>query len=227
MRDHGPVDAGGPLTFGRWPAASDPDEASPIEWLTLEDDAIGGALLVSRLILDCQRYNETLEETTWSASSLRRWLNETFLRQAFTTAERERILLTHCADNGPGTPATSDRVFLLSVGEVRALTHAGTGVGIDRRATATAYAAAPRSDGRRLYVYDKGVEADYLTVDGSRRGCSWWWTRSQPKAQGGSASTAAFVGPRGDVKSYGKVNLARYGVRPAIRVSSRGSVAQA
>lgn len=142
---------------------------------------------------------------------------------AFTLAERERILVTNCANNGPGTPDTSDRVFLLSVDDVRPLTHAGRGDGVDRRTVATAHAAVPHGDGRKLYVYDKAVEADYLEIDGSRQGCSWWWTRSQPKAENGCAATAAFVGPRGDVKSYGKVNLARYGVRPAIRMSQTES----
>ncbi len=210
---------GDSLRLGRWPAAGERDGATAIEWIVLENDALRGALLVSRFILDCQRYNETLEETTWGTSTLRHWLNGSFLDVAFTAAERELILATNSADNGPGTPDTVDRVFLLSVDEVRKLTHPGKGNGVDRRTVATTYASAAHTDGRRLYVYDKSVEADYLEREGSRQGCSWWWTRSQPKAENGTATTAAFVGPRGDVKSYGKVNLARYGVRPAIRVS--------
>jgi hypothetical protein len=75
-----------------------------------------------------------------------------------------------------------------------------------------------KSDGCHLYVYDKTVEKDYLVVDGKRHGCSWWWTRSQPQAENGLAWCAAFVGARGDVKSYGRVDIARYGARPAIHV---------
>ena len=69
-----------------------------------------------------------------------------------------------------------------------------------------------------LYVYDKGVEKDYVVENGEKRGCSWWWTRTQLQIQDGRSSRAAFIGPRGDVKSYGRVDLARYGVRPAIRL---------
>jgi hypothetical protein len=73
-----------------------------------------------------------------------------------------------------------------------------------------------KADGRRLYVYDKGFERDYLVQDGQKYGCSWWWTWTQPQAHDGRSSRAAFVGSRGDVKGYGRVDLARHGVRPAI-----------
>ncbi len=207
------------ITVGTWPQEC--PSPTPIEWLVVDGEPDQGYLLLSRWVLDCQRYNEDLRETTWRESSLRKWLCDEFLTTAFTDEEYGRIQLTHCGNNGPATPDTSDRVFLLSVDEIRSLTNAGVGEGLDRRTVATPFAVEQRESGRRLYVYDKSVEKDYIDVDGVSRGCSWWWTRSQPKAESGTSTTAAFVGPRGDVKTYGKVNIARYGVRPAIRYLRR------
>jgi hypothetical protein len=75
-----------------------------------------------------------------------------------------------------------------------------------------------KADGCRLYVYDKGLQRDYVVENGERHGCSWWWTRTQLQIRGGRSSRAAFIGARGDVKSYGRVNLRYYGVRPAVRL---------
>ena len=194
-------------------------DRTSLPWQVLE--RTGDELfLFSARILDCRRYHDDMAETTWRESSMRQWLNAAFLSQAFTEAEREIITPHRCDDNGDATPDTVDRVFLLSVQEVRALTHPGRGHGLDRRAVATPFAMQEKSDGCRLYVYDKAIEKDHLVVDGDRRGCSWWWLRTQPQAQNGTASRAAFVGARGDVKSYGRVDISRYGVRPAITLDA-------
>jgi hypothetical protein len=65
-----------------------------------------------------------------------------------------------------------------------------------------------------LYVYDKSESDNYITENGKKLGCSWWWLRTQP----GSSSRAAFVGTRASIRSYGRVNLKYYGVRPAIKL---------
>lgn len=192
----------------------------------LDRDATG-CLLLSDRILDCRRYHPELVDTTWRDSELRAWLNSGFLKAAFSDQEVARLRLTACSDNGDGTPDTDDTVFLLSVNQVRALTGPAGGALPSRPAISTGFARDPKPDGCRLYVYDKGVEKDYLVEGGERRGCSWWWTRTQLKATGGPTNTAAFVGPRGDVKSYGRVNLARYGVRPAVTVRIDADVVDA
>ena len=211
LRDARPGDL---VDLGRYPQQADGADSTPVSWLVLERRG-EEVLLVSARVLDCRRWHDELTETTWRDSSMRRWLDGTFLPRAFTGAEQE-LLVPHRCDDDDGTPGTVDRVFLLGVREVRALTHPGRGDGVDRRAVATPFAAQQKSDGSRLYVYDKTVEKDFLVVDGERRGCSWWWLRSQPQAQDGTATRAAFVGPRGDVKSYGRVDRSRIGVRPAV-----------
>jgi hypothetical protein len=205
------------IAFGSFPQSSASDVAEPIEWRVLDctDDAV---MLLSDRILDCRRYHSEFVETTWRDSDLRAWLNGEFFRAAFGDDEHELVLQTTCRDNGVGTPDTVDRVFLLSVHQVRTLT-ALTPDGRPRRAAiGTVFAQLPKGDGCRLYVYDKGVERDYITANEARHGCSWWWTRTQLQVEDGRSARAAFVGARGDVKSYGRVNLAWYGVRPAIRL---------
>ena len=210
------------IAFGSFPQSSASDVAEPIAWRVLDcaDDAV---LLLSDRILECRRYHSELIETTWRDCDLRAWLNGEFFGTAFDDAEHELVLPTTCRDNGDGTPDPVDRVFLLSVHEVRTLTTVNSDARPPRAATGTAFARLPKGDGCRLYVYDKGVERDYLMVNGARHGCSWWWTRTQLQAEGGSSARAAFVGARGDVKSYGRVNLAWYGVRPAIRLRLPGA----
>jgi Family of unknown function (DUF6273) len=203
------------IAFGSFPQSSAGDAAEPIEWRVL-DRAGDAVVLLSERILECRRYHAEFVETTWRDCDLRAWLNGAFFGAAFGATERELVLPTPCGDNGDGTPDTVDRAFLLSVHQVRTLTALTPGAGPRRAAIGTAFARLPKADGCRLYVYDKGVERDYLTANGAKHGCSWWWTRTQLQVQDGRSARAAFVGARGDVKSYGRVDLAWYGVRPAI-----------
>jgi uncharacterized protein DUF6273 len=211
------------LELGAYQQLSLTGGKDPILWRILDRSA-DDVLLVSDRILDCKRYHHDFVDTTWCDSDVRAWLNGEFFEEAFDYAERRMIQRTTCSDNGEGTPDTVDRVFLLSVKEVRMFTDPKPNGNRRRAAIGTEFARAPKDDGCRLYVYDKSVQKDYLVMDGERVGCSWWWTRSQPQAHDGTSSRAAFVGARGDVKSYGSVNLAGYGVRPAVKLSRRAGI---
>ena len=204
------------VTFGAYPQTAVGADRTPIRWRVL--DRSGGALyLLSELVLDCRRWHRAAVATTWRDCDLRRWLGRDFLAAAFDDRERARIRITTCADNGVGSPVTRDRVFLPSVAELRALTDPGDGPR-RRRTYATAQARVRRADGCHLYVYDKGVERDYVVDDDGRHGCSWWWTRTQLQIAHGRSARAAFIGARSNIKSYGAIELARCGVRPAIKL---------
>ncbi len=207
------------IEFGAYPLAAGDLAKEPIRWRVL-DCSDSRVLLISDRILDCRRYHREFAETTWRDCDLRAWLNDAFFSAAFGEDERELVQSTPCTDNGDNTPDTVDNVFLLSAQEVRTLTDRTPGGRPRRAAISTEFARVPKMDGCRLYVYDKAVERDYLVENGKKRGCSWWWTRTQLQAQDGGSSRAAFIGARGDVKSYGRVDLARYGVRPAISLRS-------
>ncbi|MGP0584197.1 DUF6273 domain-containing protein [Paenibacillus timonensis] len=206
------------LTFGSYPQSAD-GGVQPIVWRVLENSG-SELFLLSEEILECKRYHgksaeiswRDAAEVTWQDCDLRQWLNEEFYTAAFSPEEQELIKLTPCSDHGEGSPATQDKVFLLSVAEIKAFTAALgktwlTAVGTD-------YAKLKKPDGCSLYVYDKGERENYVLRNGKEEGCSWWWLRTQ----GNKPSRAHFIGPGRSIRSYANVSLARDGVRPAIRL---------
>jgi hypothetical protein len=151
-------------------------------------------------------------DITWSDCDLRKWLNEEFYNTAFDPAEKEHIILSHCTDNGEGTPDTEDKIFLLSVDEMKDLSNIhGKEL---RRAVGTDFAKIKKSDGCCLGVYDKSKKTDYMIIDGKETGCSWWWLRTQ----GNKPSRAFFMGTNFSIRSYGNNSIAVYGVRPALKI---------
>ena len=119
------LEVGNIIVYGSYEQDGDVSNGTePIEWEVLDVDG-NRALLVSRYVLDCQPYNHYHGSITWKWCSLRRWLNRTFLKNAFTAEERVRIpkVILQNPDNPACNPDkgenTRDRVFLLSVNEIR------------------------------------------------------------------------------------------------------------
>lgn len=112
------------IKFGRYPQKSD-GKRSLIEWLVLE---ISGneALLLSRYALDCRQYHhEHVLNMTWDQCDLRKWLNNYFLKTAFSEEEIKRIKVSELRNDEPDNPwttgnTTRDRVFCLSIEEAGA-----------------------------------------------------------------------------------------------------------
>ncbi|MCG7408972.1 DUF6273 domain-containing protein [Paenibacillus sp. ACRRX] len=204
------------ITFGLYPQSDDGIEL-PIQWRVLHNSG-SELFILSEYILDCKRYHGSSVEIkwqdcvdiTWSDCDLRKWLNNEFYNNAFGDVEQELIKTTHCTDNGVGSPDTDDKVFLLSVTEIKdfSVIH-GKEL---RRAIGTDFAKTRKNDGCSLYVYDKTDKDNYIIRNGEEVGCSWWWLRTQ----GNKPSRAYFVGPSCSIRSYANVSLARDGVRPAL-----------
>jgi hypothetical protein len=174
--------------------------------------------VLSATILDCKRYHGEFVDITWRDCDLRQWLNDAFYHAAFSAAEKGIVKAARCTDNGEGSPDTEDKVFLLSVAEVKELTDL---LGKDfRRARGTEFAKIKKADGCHLYVMDKNVDTDYISEGGERYGCSWWWLRNQGglKDKGNDPSRAVFIGTRASIRHYARVDLGRYGVRPALKL---------
>ncbi|HEX3031454.1 MAG TPA: DUF6273 domain-containing protein [Bacillota bacterium] len=208
------------ITFGTYPQTAEGVDVTPINWRVLQNS--GSELFVlSECILDCKRYHgksaditwRDCVDITWSECDLRKWLNNEFYNTAFTATEKEFIKTTHCTDNGEGTPDTEDKVFLLSVNEIKVLSDK---YGKDlRRAVGTDFAKMKKPDGCSLYIYDKTNKDNYIIRNGEEVGCSWWWLRTQ----GNKPSRAFFVGTSWSIRSYANVSVARDGVRPALKIN--------
>lgn len=111
------------VTFGNYPQ-TDPNQKEPIEWriLTVKD---GNALLLSDKSLDCQPFVDSSDGYgTWYHSTLRKWLNEDFMKTAFSKEEQQKMI-TSTISTPPnptygtlGEQDTKDKLFLLSIDEV-------------------------------------------------------------------------------------------------------------
>lgn len=79
------------ITFGNYNQKSFSTSKDPIEWYILEkrDDK---AILLSKYVLDQTKYNSKTTETNWNQSSIRKWLNDTFMNDAFTKTEKKFII---------------------------------------------------------------------------------------------------------------------------------------
>jgi hypothetical protein len=81
------VQTGGYVTFGSYEQDNDLSNGKEdIEWLVLAREN-NKALLISRYSLDNQPYSEHTEEVPWENCSLRKWLNDNFLNEAFSSDE--------------------------------------------------------------------------------------------------------------------------------------------
>ena len=165
--------AGSIITFGRYPQ-TESGEIKPIEWRVLEVKD-NKALLLADKGLDTIPYDLKYAYVTWETSSVRQWLNTDFYNAAFNGSEKSRIAIAVLKNpdnpkNGTsGGGDTSDRIFLLSLDEVRwYFNQDGT-----ERISRIPYAVNGGILKATPYAVKKGtwVSSDELQS-------SWWWLRS-------------------------------------------------
>lgn len=174
---------------------------SPITWAVLakEDNKI---LLITDKAIECKQYSESKNKSTWDESSIRTWLNDTFLNEAFTPDEQDKILTTYVsADENPEFDvyqgaSTQDKIFILSINE------------------AEKYFNSPKE---RLceptdYVLTK---KPYISNEDGVNFCSWWL-----RTHGKFDSSSTYVSSTGYTYEPGDgVNADQYGIRPAMWIS--------
>ena len=173
------AEAGGYIRFGSY-YQDNAAEKTPVEWLVLEKKT-KELLLISRYALECKQYHHDRVNVTWEKSDLRKWLNNDFLKEAFSAEERERI--KECKlknddnpeENTKGGNDTKDRVFLLSIQE------------------AGQYFT---DDDTRKCKSTKFAEGKHQMID--EAGFSDWWLRSP-----GTKKHAAIVFADGVIDMYG------------------------
>lgn len=188
------------VKFGAYYQEEDKNEKTPIEWEVIKrnDDL---CLLLSRYVLDYRCFHEDgKQKATWSASDLREWLNDDFIRCSFTEAEQNALYSVRLenADYKNKTKIddlveTWDKVFCLSLEEIEDQYHFTEE---QYRASATEYAR------QKIKIFTKKDEA-----------VSWWLRSVNRKKR-----KALVALPVGNVGFYPPMVNECYGVRPAIWV---------
>ena len=184
------------VEFGNY-FREDKGEKRPIDWQVLEVSG-NEALLISRYGLDCKQYHSG-GRIIWGNCDLRGWLNNDFLKTAFSEEELKRIKVSELSnDANPeyhtrGGNSTKDRVFCLSIAEAEQYFEDD----IARQCRPTDYA-----------------QAQGAGVCDSNGWC-WWWLRSP----GHDQKYASRVNADGVIRPNGRgVHFDRNAVRPAIRI---------
>lgn len=190
------AEVGDDIIFGTYEQDNKDDNGKEaIEWLVLAKEN-NRLLVISRYALDCIPYNEKHTDVTWETCTLRKWLNNDFLKVAFSNIEQAMIpTMTVSTEKNPsysskpGNP-TQDKVFLLSISEANRY---------------FSYDSA-RQCKPTVYAKEQGVYA------GSNGFC-WWWLRSPGNNQG----YATDITKDGHVRASGEiVNMGNQAVRPAL-----------
>ena len=92
-----------------------------IEWLVIDKADDGSFIaLISKYALDCKPFNSGGGNTNWKECSLRKWLNENFYNDAFSSAEQDRLIPV-TIDYDSDETVTHDKVFLLCIDEAMTL----------------------------------------------------------------------------------------------------------
>ena len=199
------------ITFGTYPQTADGTDKTPIEWMVLKRDG-NKALLISRYGLTVKPYHKSDVSTTWEKCSLRTWLNETFMKSAFTIEEQKGIALTNVDSSRSqgygewdtdGGNNTQDKIFLLSYAEAKKYFNVkyNDRNNVIARVDPTAYAIAQGAN----------THSGYTTA--SEKAAGYWWLRSP----GRSLNDAACVRIEGSLNYY-RVNYGYLCVRPAMWV---------
>lgn len=184
------VKAGGSISFGSYEQDNNlTNGKETIVWKVLTVKG-SQALLISEKSLDSYDYTGTGKKYAWENSGLQKWLNNEFLKTAFTSAEQKKIAVAKTVNANNLT----DKVFCLSIEE------ANTYFSDDaaRLAESTAYAKSKMSE------YDNGRS---------------WWLRSPYKAGDTSPAGVSDDGRIYPSGNGGMVGLSGNGVRPAVWVN--------
>ena len=205
------------VTFGSYLQWNE-ETPEPLQWRVLSIDKENHkSLIISEYVIDGKKYNDKFVETTWASSTIRAWLNDSFMNETFTDEERDLILKTHVetpSEYGyerefPGGEATEDYIFLLSMDEARSYFSNNS----DRTARPTNHTI---NSGAYAQYYKPGYNYLTCTIETNtpENECvSPWWLRS-PQTK----SYHCAVSRTGDpMLSSGEVTKTM-GVRPAMWV---------
>ncbi len=176
--------------------------AESIEWIVL-DIQENQALVISRFVLDARPFNINDASISWQGSDIRTWLNNNFIKSAFSKSERKAIMTTNISNSknqgyykwrSGNVNTTTDQVFLLSYAEAWKYFASNT----DRYCAPTDYAILRGAETSTKY-----------TIEGKPT-CMWWL-----RSPGETSNSAAGIMKFGGVEPFA-VHHINVGVRPAL-----------
>lgn len=193
------------ISFGAYEQDNDIGNGKEnIEWVILSKEK-NRVLLISDKALDCKQFNSGFANITWDNCSLRTWLNDDFLKEAFNAKEQAKILTVKVSadanprfDTDPGKE-TKDKVFLLSIKEAKKYFSNDN----ERACIPTAYAK------------EHGAYTSAVFMKNDTNTCGWWL-----RSPGNEQCNAATVLSDGSIALYSnRVYEDNVSVRPAIWIS--------
>ena len=187
------------ITLGSYELDGDESNGKEeIEWIVLDKED-NKALVISKIAIDDKQFNSTGGDVTWDTCTLRQWMNGEFFDESFNSKEQKRIVNTivvadkhqrHISTYGTNT---NDKVFLLSVAEVKQYFSKEN----DRKCQPAEYF-------RQCYVNFRNKNSYLITCP--------WWTRSP----GFQHNYAVIVDANGEIESDGVAAGCNYPIRPAM-----------
>ena len=200
--------------FGNYWQEAGGNKKQPVKWrvLSVKDN---DAFLLADKCLDCQPYNQIYSWKKWESCSLRSWLNDTFLNNAFSEQEQEAIFNTTVVNEcdpisyTTGGADTVDKIYLLSESEIVNMAYGFNG---DQRKhiKSRVSKATPYAVQKGVYVIPDDVVGD----DEEWIGNAWWWLRS-PCAYMDWSSAVNAAGAKG----MGEGARKDFGVRPVLHLN--------
>lgn len=185
------------IVMGTYPQNSSSSGSTDfITWIVLEfDEANNRALVISEYCLDTIPFDSKDGDGVWETSTLRTWLNQYFLTNAFTPAEQARILPTVLAETTNPTShrscgSTEDQIFVLSLEEAEYYFPSDPA----RQGTPTTYCYAHGCYDPVVYARNHNTPVKPEEV-----GHTWWWLRTP----GMDANRVCNVVSKGTASTYG------------------------
>ncbi len=191
--------------FGSYEQTSSHAGAEPIEWVVLEDKG-DRLLLMSKDVLFSSCYSKDYEDYSWENSLARKYLNNNFLNDAFSSEEQVHIIETEVSDSF-GT--TNNKVFILSAKEAEKYYPTD-----DDRVFLQAKASESAIVDGIIYISDKIAESDPTLSD--YVGNAQWLLRDY--FDDIDYKTGAVVTISGFLSDDGQTNECKQGIRPVIWV---------
>lgn len=202
----GGADVGDTVTFGTYEQNNNYSDGNEnIEWVVIDkqEDKI---MVVSKYIIAEQPFNTTNEgHISWENCTLRKWLNNDFLNEAFSGAEKKLITDTTVFSTEylvvGATYSTTDKIFLLSENERNMLSSVDALKGIVTESV--------------IALFSDAANSDVANINPSNFEPLWWLRTTWEDADDPCASVVYGV----DYDGWTYAVEENAGVRPAMWIS--------